>query len=99
MSHSHLLAVAFVLRVLGQGLVASIFFPEPRRARIRPGTSIVFIRPNSTTLRTKVRGISLVKDAPDGRLVGIILPDDVRKEDLPLGTMMQPPKLHSTDGV
>jgi hypothetical protein len=96
---SRLLPVPFVLHVLGKGLVATVHFPLLSRARIRPGMPIVFVRPDGKALRTTVRGISLVKDGPDGRLIGVVLPDNVRKGDLPPGTMMQPPELPSTGVV
>jgi hypothetical protein len=92
---SHLLTVPFVLRVLGQGLVAHVVFPGPKRVGIRPGTPIDFVRPNGTVFRTSVRAISMVAESRPGYLVGIVLPDNVRKEDMPYGTMMRAPEIPS----
>jgi hypothetical protein len=86
---SHLLAVPFVVRVLGEGMVAHVVFPNANPLRIRPGTPIVFIRPNGTAFHTTVRAINMVKDARPGYLVGIVLPANVRKEDIPHGSMMR----------
>jgi hypothetical protein len=90
-THASLLTVAFVLRVQGAGLVAHVLFPSPQRARVRAGTPILFVRPNGTTFRTRVRAINMVKDARPGQLIGIVLPHSVRKEDIPLGSMMRAP--------
>jgi hypothetical protein len=94
-----LLPVAFVLQVRGQGLVATVHFPYLSGARLRAGMLIGFVRPDGRALRTTVRGISLVMDGPDGRLIGIVLPDNVRKGDLPPGTMMRPPELPAAGAV
>jgi hypothetical protein len=88
---SHLLTVPFVIRVLGEGLVAHVVFPNAKPPGIRPGTPIVFIRPNGTAFHTTVRAINMVMDARPGYLVGIVLPANVRKEDIPYGSMMRAP--------
>lgn len=80
-------SVDFALNVEGRGLVALCCFPYPPTAELRAGDAIDFVRPDGSILRTTVRALDMVMDARPG-LLGLVLPSDVTKEDIPQGTML-----------
>jgi len=83
-----LYSVEFALNVEGRGLVVLCCLPDPPAANLRTGDAIDFVRPDGSTLGTSVQAIDMVMDARPG-LLGIVLPCDVAKENIPLGTMLR----------
>src|SRR5262245_28553806 len=94
---SALYSIPFTINVLGQGLTAHCHFPDAKQAPLRAGDPIEFVRPDKSTLSTKVRAISMVKDARPGLLIGLVLPDEVDRDEIPLGTMLRLVRSGSAD--
>ncbi len=80
--------VEFALLVQGRGLVVLCAFPEPKQVVIRAGDPIEFVRPNGSVLRTTVKALDSVHDGHPG-LIGLVLPNDVSKDDLPRVTYLR----------
>jgi hypothetical protein len=80
--------VVFALLVQGEGLVAHCCFPDPRKVRINAGDPIEFVRPNGRILRTNVKAIGLITDGHPG-LIGLVLPDEIEKDELPRITYLR----------
>src|SRR5262245_41556542 len=81
-------SVEFALNVEGEGLTALCCFPDPPQASIRAGDPVEFIRPDQSVVRTTVRALSMMMDARPG-LIGLVLPEAVQKDDIPLGRMLR----------
>jgi hypothetical protein len=80
--------VEFALNVLERGLVVLCAVPDPKQVNVRVGDPIEFVRPDGTILRTAVKALDLVKGSHPG-LLGLVLPDDVVKDQIPRGTMLR----------
>jgi hypothetical protein len=80
--------VEFALLVEGRGLTALCCFPDPKKAVIRVGDPIEFVRPDGSILQTTVKALSMVMDARPG-LIGLELPDGIQKDDLPRVTHLR----------
>jgi hypothetical protein len=90
---SRLAPVEFALRVEHRGLVAFIAFPNPRRAPFRVGKPVVFVRPDGKAFCTTVQGLEVIEGGRSVGLLGLLLPHEVQKEDIPRGTMVRIPEV------
>jgi hypothetical protein len=86
--NDELFSVEFALNVLDRGLVVLCCFPYPPEANVRAGDPIEFVRPDGTAFRTTVRAMERVMDSRPG-LLGLVLPEDVEKDQIPRGTMLR----------
>ncbi|HTU88949.1 MAG TPA: hypothetical protein VMF69_02530 [Gemmataceae bacterium] len=91
-----LFSVEFTFIVVGQGLTAHCCVPDPTRVPIQVGDSIEFVRPDGSILQTTVNDIVVFQSSieifkKDGRpgLVGLVLPKNVEKDDIPQGTKLR----------
>jgi hypothetical protein len=97
MNEQHpLFSVEFTFIVVGQGLTAHCCFPDPTRVPIQVGDTIEFVRPDGSILQTTAKGVVIFQSSievfkQDGRpgLVGLVLPKDVEKDDIPQGTKLR----------
>jgi hypothetical protein len=91
-----LFSVEFTFIVEGQGLTAHCCIPDPTQVPIRIGDPIEFVRPDGSALQTTVKGVVVFQSSiemfkKDGRsgLIGLVLPKDVDKDDIPQGTKLR----------
>jgi hypothetical protein len=83
-------SVEFALLVQGEGLVILCCFPDVHKAVVHGGDAIELLRPDGTKLQTQVKGLHMFM-VPAGRpgLIGLRLPDEVNKDDIPRGTRLR----------
>jgi hypothetical protein len=91
-----LYSLEFTFIVEGRGLTAHCCFPDPTKVPTQVGDPIEFVRPDGSILQTTVKGIVVFQSSievfkKDGRpgLVGLVLPKDVERDDIPQGTKLR----------
>jgi hypothetical protein len=71
----------------GRGCVITPGIPENSKWRIKVGDALHLIRPDGSTLPSKVAGIEMISvSSPRRRPTPLLLPPEVRREEVPIGT-------------
>lgn len=85
----HLFTVADVFMIEGRGCVLLLGLPtEPGSPNIRRGARIRLQAPAGRVIDTSIRAIEMIsyRKRPEKIYVPILLPDDISKNDVPIGT-------------